>query len=403
MHTFLVEQPELNWRNPDVEAAQLADGPRLARSRRRRLSARRVQRFPQASGAAGRSRTSTGRRPWARQHHLYDRDQPDFPELIGRFRAILDEQPGRMSVGELFASEAGAGRRARRGTAHGLRLGAAGRTVVGRGLRRGDLAARGDVRRRALAGQRAVEPRSVAAGQPPRGVGGHRRHRRDRQGGGGRPADDPRHAVPVLRRGARDARCRRPGRRDHRPAGPPGAGRPRIRVVEPRPMPLADALDERARSRLHDRVGHGSASATTRERGTSPPRRPIRIPCCRPIGGSSRRDETARRSARARSARWRRIRQTCWRGVARRATNASWSSSTSPTPRARPGSCAMDRIDRSSAPIPIRWLRRRARLCASARSRASSCAPTETPVGAARITRAAVRSPGEGHTCRWIS
>jgi alpha-glucosidase len=43
---------------------------------------------------------------WARQRHLYDRDQPDFPDLIARFRAILDERPGRMSVGELFASEA---------------------------------------------------------------------------------------------------------------------------------------------------------------------------------------------------------------------------------------------------------------------------------------------------------
>jgi alpha-glucosidase len=43
---------------------------------------------------------------WARQHHLYDRDQPDFPDLIARFRSILDEQSGRMSVGELFASEA---------------------------------------------------------------------------------------------------------------------------------------------------------------------------------------------------------------------------------------------------------------------------------------------------------
>jgi len=43
---------------------------------------------------------------WARQQHLYDRDQPDFPDLIGRFRAILDEVPGHMSVGELFASEA---------------------------------------------------------------------------------------------------------------------------------------------------------------------------------------------------------------------------------------------------------------------------------------------------------
>jgi glycosidase len=43
-----------------------------------------------------------GKTGWEGLIHLYDRDQPDFPGLIGRFRAILDEEPGRMSVGELF-------------------------------------------------------------------------------------------------------------------------------------------------------------------------------------------------------------------------------------------------------------------------------------------------------------
>ena len=105
MHTFLVEQPELNWRNPDVERAQFdmvrgwldrgVDGFRLdvfnAFLKHPELLAN-----PEIEGAT----------LWARQQHLYDRDQPDFPELIGRFRSIVDEQPGRMSVGELFASEA---------------------------------------------------------------------------------------------------------------------------------------------------------------------------------------------------------------------------------------------------------------------------------------------------------
>jgi alpha-glucosidase len=105
MHTFLVEQPELNWRNPAVEAAQFdmvrgwlergVDGFRLdvfnAFLKHPELLAN-----PEIEGAT----------LWARQRHLYDRDQPDFPDLIARFRAILDERPGRMSVGELFASEA---------------------------------------------------------------------------------------------------------------------------------------------------------------------------------------------------------------------------------------------------------------------------------------------------------
>jgi alpha-glucosidase len=105
MHTFLIQQPELNWRNPAVEAAQFAmvrgwlergvDGFRLdvfnAFLKHPELLAN-----PEIEGPT----------LWARQHHLYDRDQPDFPDLIARFRAILDERPGRMSVGELFASEA---------------------------------------------------------------------------------------------------------------------------------------------------------------------------------------------------------------------------------------------------------------------------------------------------------
>jgi alpha-glucosidase len=105
MHTFLVEQPELNWRNPDVERAQFdmvrgwlargVDGFRLdvfnAFLKHPELLAN-----PEIDGPT----------LWARQQHLYDRDQPDFPELIARFRAILDERPGHMSVGELFASEA---------------------------------------------------------------------------------------------------------------------------------------------------------------------------------------------------------------------------------------------------------------------------------------------------------
>jgi alpha-glucosidase len=105
MHTFLVEQPELNWRNPDVEQAQFdmvrgwlargVDGFRLdvfnAFLKHPELLAN-----PEIEGAT----------LWARQHHLYDRDQPDFPDLIARFRAIVDERAGRMSVGELFASEA---------------------------------------------------------------------------------------------------------------------------------------------------------------------------------------------------------------------------------------------------------------------------------------------------------
>ncbi len=105
MHTFLVEQPELNWRNPAVEAAQFEmvrgwldrgiDGFRLDVFNA-------FLKHPDLLANPERDGTSL----WDRQQHLYDRDQPDFPDLIERFRSIVDEVPGRMSVGELFASEA---------------------------------------------------------------------------------------------------------------------------------------------------------------------------------------------------------------------------------------------------------------------------------------------------------
>ena len=100
-HTFLVEQPELNWRAPGLEDAEW----RMVRGwLDRGVDGFRLDVFnsflkhPDLPS----NPTKPGSTAWERQVHVYDRDQPDFPALIGRFRAILDEEPGRMSVGELF-------------------------------------------------------------------------------------------------------------------------------------------------------------------------------------------------------------------------------------------------------------------------------------------------------------
>jgi len=102
-HTFLVSQPELNWRNPAVEQAQWAmvrgwlargvDGFRLDVFNAF-LKDPELRSDPILEG---------GNSPWSRLEHRHDLNKPDFPELIERFRAIVDEQPGRMSIGELFA------------------------------------------------------------------------------------------------------------------------------------------------------------------------------------------------------------------------------------------------------------------------------------------------------------
>jgi alpha-glucosidase len=100
-HTFLPEQPDLNWRNPAVEAAQLA----MVRGwLDRGVDGFRLDVFnvflkdPDLPSNPERE----GRTAWERQVHQFDRDQPDFPALLARFRALVDSYPGRFTVGELF-------------------------------------------------------------------------------------------------------------------------------------------------------------------------------------------------------------------------------------------------------------------------------------------------------------
>ncbi len=101
-HTFLAEQPELDWRVPAVEAAQWSmvrgwlergvDGFRLDTFNVFLKDAEMRSNPPHRGSTA-----------WDRQVHIHDYDQPDLPALIERFRSVVDEHPGRMSVGELFA------------------------------------------------------------------------------------------------------------------------------------------------------------------------------------------------------------------------------------------------------------------------------------------------------------
>jgi alpha-glucosidase len=102
MHTFLTEQPDLNWRNPEVRAALMGvvrtwldrgvDGLRLDvfnvffKDAQLRSNPRRIGR----------------RSAWSWQRHLHDRDQPELVGALAELRALVDAYPGTMTVGELF-------------------------------------------------------------------------------------------------------------------------------------------------------------------------------------------------------------------------------------------------------------------------------------------------------------
>jgi alpha-glucosidase len=102
MHTFLPEQPDVNWRNPATRAA-LLDVVRtwLARG----VDGFRLDVFNTyfKDEALRSNPLKIGRRGWwGWQRHIHDRDQPELAAALAELRALVDEQPGRMTVGELF-------------------------------------------------------------------------------------------------------------------------------------------------------------------------------------------------------------------------------------------------------------------------------------------------------------
>lgn len=105
MHTFLPEQPDVNWRNPKVREAMLTmirgwldrgvDGFRLDV----------FNAFFKHADLLSNPRRLLGRRPYDRQVHLYDKDRPELDDFLAEFRALVDSYSGRMTVGELFSGD----------------------------------------------------------------------------------------------------------------------------------------------------------------------------------------------------------------------------------------------------------------------------------------------------------
>ena len=102
LHTFLPEQPDLNWRHPEVRAALFdvirtwldrgVDGLRFDV----------FNAFYKHAELPSNPYRPGGRRAYSRQVHLYDKNQPELLELLAEIRRVVDERPGRMTVGELF-------------------------------------------------------------------------------------------------------------------------------------------------------------------------------------------------------------------------------------------------------------------------------------------------------------
>jgi alpha-glucosidase len=101
LHLFTTQQPDLNWRNPQVRQAMLD-----------------VFRFWMGRGVDGfrldvfnayfkhpslpDNPRKPGLRTFDRQRHIFDMDQPEMLPLLDDLRALLDASPGHYAVGETY-------------------------------------------------------------------------------------------------------------------------------------------------------------------------------------------------------------------------------------------------------------------------------------------------------------
>jgi alpha-glucosidase len=108
LHMFLKEQPDLNWRNPQVRAAMFdvarfwldrgVDGFRIDVAPMVMKDPELRDNPPNPSPPPGHHMGS-----WTRQLHENDHAHPDMHELYRSFRRLLESYPGdRVSIGELY-------------------------------------------------------------------------------------------------------------------------------------------------------------------------------------------------------------------------------------------------------------------------------------------------------------
>lgn len=110
LHNFLASQPDLNFHNPRVQDAILdemrfwlergVDGFRLD-TVNFYFHSKGLESNPPIDPADYNDSTAPDVNPYNLQNHIYDKSQPENLVFVERIRALLDEYPGRTSVGEI--------------------------------------------------------------------------------------------------------------------------------------------------------------------------------------------------------------------------------------------------------------------------------------------------------------
>jgi alpha-glucosidase len=111
-HNFLVEQPDLNFHNPEVQDALLAsvrfwldrgvDGFRLD-TVNFYFHSRGLESNAPASNHDAPEAPSVN--PYSYQDHIHDKSQPENLAFLARLRSLLDEYPAKTTVGEIGDGE----------------------------------------------------------------------------------------------------------------------------------------------------------------------------------------------------------------------------------------------------------------------------------------------------------
>ncbi len=100
-HNSLPEQPDLNWRNPEMAKAFLAD---MAFWLDKGIDGFRIDviNYTMKDEQFRNNPYCLGKRPYDMQRHIYDKDRPEAVEVGKMMRALTDKYPNKMLVGEVY-------------------------------------------------------------------------------------------------------------------------------------------------------------------------------------------------------------------------------------------------------------------------------------------------------------